>query len=134
MDCIFCSDKIAGQVVCGDELAFCVANIEPLKDGHVMILPRRHVTRLAELTADEAKAVTQLTDQLVDAVEKLTGEAPCIHINHGHHKSQPHLHVHVVPSKGSLRDHFVAHEGVPNRVRQTPEYTKLVIEELNACL
>lgn len=134
MDCPFCGDKEPGRVVCGNDLAFCLVNIEPLKDGHVMVIPRRHVTRLSEMTQEEAKAVNILTDQMVDLLLREFGENPAIHTNSGGHKTQPHVHVHVLPAKGALRDHFVAHENLPFRVRKSLEEVAAMATRLREAL
>ena len=134
MDCPFCGDKEPERVVCANDLAFCLVNIEPIKDGHVMIIPRRHVHRLRDLTPEEAKAVNELTDRVVDLLLREFGEDPAIRVNSGTHKTQPHLHVHVLPSKGALRDHYTAHEGLPLRVRKTNEELAAMARRLRDAL
>lgn len=134
MDCPFCGDKEPERVICANDLAFCLANIEPLKDGHVMVVPRRHVTRLRELTPGESAAMNELTDRMVDLLVREFGEDPAIHVNSGRHKTQPHLHVHVLPSKGALRDHYVAHEGLPHRVRKSLEEVAAMAKRLRDAL
>ena len=87
-----------------------------------MIIPRCHVTRVSELSPEESHAIHTLVDRMVDTLERLYPDEPAaIHVNHARHKSVPHLHYHVLPAKGSLREHFVAHEGVEHRVRASTE-------------
>lgn len=139
MDCPFCGDvegREAGRFVCGDDLAFCLVNFEPVKPGHVMIIPRRHVARVSELTPEESHAVHGFVDQMVDAVAAAYPEEgiPAIRVNHGKHKSQPHLHYHVLPSRGDLRDHHVAHEGLLYRVRKPAEELIAIAKRLRDTL
>lgn len=136
MDCPFCrhSKEEEDRVLCGNALAYCLLNFEPLKDGHVMVIPRRHVQRLQDLTPEEAHAMNAFTDLMVDLLAKEFGENPAIRINSGGHKSQPHLHTHVLPSKGDLRDHFSAFEGMPRRTRKPPEELAAMARRLRDAL
>ncbi len=127
--------KETRRFVCGDDLVYCVVNFEPLKPHHVLVIPRRHVQRLSELTPDEAHALNVLVDRLVDIISALhPNETPAIRVNHGRHKSQPHLHVHVLPSKGDLRDHISTFEGVPWRMRAEDDALTAMAEHLRAAL
>jgi|SRR3989344_941886 len=103
------------RIVCQDELSFCVVVKWPLKPGHVMVLPKRHIASKKDLTEKEAKSLFDMIDKVVCAVEKAYKEDAIIHINTGNLRSQQHLHIHIVPSKGDLRQHMALYEGVPER-------------------
>lgn len=139
MACPFCGDvdgREEDRLVCGNDLVFCLVNFEPLKPGHVMVIPRRHITRVSELTPEESHAMHYFVDRMVDAVEAAYPEegTPAIRVNHGAHKSQPHLHYHVLPSRGDLRDHFVAFEGVSHRERKPRDVLVAIAKHLRDAL
>ncbi|GAD52000.1 Bis(5'-nucleosyl)-tetraphosphatase [Halarchaeum acidiphilum MH1-52-1] len=118
-DCIFCSiisGDIPGRVVAetDDALAFLDAN--PLAPGHALVVPKAHTERLADLGADESRAVFDLVHDLVPDVEAaVDADGLNVGINDGEAAGQevPHVHVHLVPrfeSDGGSPIHAVAGE------------------------
>lgn len=128
MDCGLCKSFYEDRKIYEDDLVFAVINWEPIKDGHVMILPRRHVAELSGMTQEEAHAALKLVDKLASALSDLYEDTPIVHVNCGGHRTEGHIHIHVIPSKGSLRKHFVAHENVPLRQRASDEDIKKMTE------
>jgi histidine triad (HIT) family protein len=73
--------------------------------GWVLIEPRRHAPGLADLTADEARAVGLATSRLARALLNVLGAEHVYSFVLGHHV--PHLHVHVVPRyPGTPREYW----------------------------
>ena len=105
--CIFCDAAAstdparAGLVVARGGLAYIVLNLYPYNNGHLMVVPERHVPSLAGLEPDELLEVAWLTQQ----AEVVLREAYAPHgINIGVNLGTPagagildHLHVHLVP-------------------------------------
>jgi diadenosine tetraphosphate (Ap4A) HIT family hydrolase len=99
VSCPFCSLDAARVV---DENAYCVAikDAFPISVGHTLIIPRRHVGSLFDLSAEEASNVFEL---LVRARRELQAAfAPDgfnVGVNDGRAAGQtvPHLHVHLIP-------------------------------------
>ena len=56
-DCVFChaqrSAEAGALIVHDGRTAFVILNLFPYNSGHLMVVPRRHVARLADLTRDE---------------------------------------------------------------------------------
>ena len=126
--CVLCDilgeDKNC-QLLYRDEHIFVVMNVEPVKDGHMMILPIRHAKNLSDLNAGEASAFLSACDKSMRIVERLfSDEGPICIVNGWKHRSQEHLHAHVLPSKSSLRKLYMVTEGTPLRVRLDPEAMK----------
>jgi len=103
--CIFCDALHARDreplVVHGGERAYVILNKFPYNNGHLMVVPNRHVGRLADLDEEELVEIMRLT-QLAERV--LTGEYAPHGFNVGLNLGAPagagiadHLHVHVVP-------------------------------------
>jgi ATP adenylyltransferase len=106
--CIFCDYPAAGRerfrehfILCADAKAFVILNRYPFTAGHVMIVPRRHVSDLADLPLDEHAALFELVRGAVAALREATGaEGINVGINLGAAAGAgiaEHLHVHVVP-------------------------------------
>lgn len=107
-ECIFCAFPARGrahyrehQILCVQPHAFVIMNKYPYSNGHVMIVPRRHVALPTQLEADEWAATCELVRQTVAAV----GTAlHCENFNVGMNLGRAagagidqHLHWHVVP-------------------------------------
>ena len=103
--CIFCAACAAPDreplVVHVTEWAFVILNKFPYNSGHLMVVPRRHVSRLADLDASELGEVMRLC-QLSERV--LAREYAPHGFNMGLNLGRPagagidgHLHVHLVP-------------------------------------
>jgi histidine triad (HIT) family protein len=101
--CAFCA-IIAGEapadVVHSDESTMAFLDKTPVFHGHVLLVPRTHVTTLADLPADELPGFTALAQRLERAVESAM-EAPgsLVLINNVVSQSVPHLHLHVIPRR-----------------------------------
>jgi histidine triad (HIT) family protein len=73
MDCIFCK-IIAGEIpskkVYEDEQCYAFYDIEPAAPTHVLVIPKKHITSLAQL--DEADA--PLAGDLLLAIKKIAAQ------------------------------------------------------------
>lgn len=105
MSCIFCkiaAGEIPSEKVVENERAFAFLDINPLVRGHVLVVPKRHYVRLAEMPADDANALMELAQQVLRRVEKgLGAPGATVGVNDGRAAGQevPHVHVHVVPRR-----------------------------------
>ena len=118
MDCALCNEISNRKIVKENDNAVCFMCKGPLKDSHVLIIPIRHVEELTELNEKESKDLLDLCSQMQDIVKKVCkeNEEPFLFRNYGSGITQPHIHFHVVPSKGALRDLVTALEDdVPYR-------------------
>ncbi|MBM3779985.1 MAG: HIT domain-containing protein [Acidimicrobiia bacterium] len=102
--CVFCRACTAeggALVVHRGAAAFVILNKFPYNNGHLMVVPVRHVSDLASLSRDELVEVAQL----VQASESVLRRAYAPHgINVGANIGKPagagivdHVHVHLVP-------------------------------------
>lgn len=99
------------------ELVFVCMNYEPLKPGHVMVLPKRHMRTIGDLNASEADAFTTAMQMAMDAVKACYEEEVVAVLNGMNYRSQEHLHVHIVPSRENVRGFLASVEGVPRAQR-----------------
>lgn len=132
MNCVLCDALVnePDRVIYKDEHVFVLVNIEPLKEGHIMILPIRHAELLKDLTPDESHAYLQIMDRCMEAVTEAYGETSMCAVNGWAHRSQPHLHAHILPSKSDLRGLYVASENVHERERADNERLSGIAEKL----
>jgi histidine triad (HIT) family protein len=111
-DCLFCG------IVAGSVPAFKVVDraegvgfldIRPVFKGHVLIVPRPHVTELSALPPDLLPGFFSLVQEVATAVPAALGaKGTFVAMNNIVSQSVPHLHAHVVPrTKGDgLRGFF----------------------------
>ena len=105
--CVFCTLASAaapsedGGVLAVRPLTFAVLNAYPYGSGHLLVLPRRHVASLAELSADELAELWALTVEATGAIEAAYGPDG---INVGANLGRAagagipaHLHLHALP-------------------------------------
>ena len=103
--CVFCdaSRPPADDSLIVDEgvTAYVILNRYPYNNGHLMVVPHRHVDRLAGLSSDELQELALLTQRSEIALTEAYGVPG---INVGLNLGQPagagiheHLHIHLVP-------------------------------------
>jgi histidine triad (HIT) family protein len=101
-DCIFCKiarGEIPSRMVYEDELVYAFHDIHPLRPTHVLVIPRKHIASLAEVTpADEVVLGRLLSVAPRLAVENGSPDGFRVIINTGKIGGQevPHLHVHIL--------------------------------------
>jgi ATP adenylyltransferase len=105
--CVFCRIAASGPpsadngVLWTGPLTFVVLNAYPYATGHLMVLPRRHVGTLAELTDEEGIELWTGLRRAVSALETALGpEGMNLGANLGRAAGAGiprHLHLHAVP-------------------------------------
>jgi histidine triad (HIT) family protein len=103
MDCIFCkiiNGEIPSVKVYEDDKVLAFMDINPINEGHLLIIPKAHAATIIEITEADFLAVMSATRKLAAAVKtalnpdginllQLNGKAA--------NQVVPHLHVHIVP-------------------------------------
>lgn len=104
--CIFCDFPEAGDdekhlIAHRGELAYVILNGFPYNNGHVMVVPYEHRSKLHELSAETQQEITKLTSLSLRVLEGLYApEGFNIGINQGDAAGAgigAHLHQHIVP-------------------------------------
>ncbi len=106
-DCIFCkivSGAIPSVRVYEDDQVLSFLDINPISPGHTLVVPKRHVEWITELSAEETAALFRPLPMLAKAVLSVTkAEGFNILENNGRISGQviPHVHVHVIPRRAN---------------------------------
>lgn len=106
--CIFCdkpaedgANDPANLIVFRGETCFVILNSFPYNNGHVMVVPYRHVDRLDAMTPQERDELGALTARAIEVLEGIYGpDGYNIGINMGAAAGAgiaAHIHQHVVP-------------------------------------
>jgi len=135
--CIFCDAAEAGDspgdaplVLYRGTHAFVILNLFPYNNGHLMIVPRRHIASLAEANLEELQELIALTRRS----EMVLTEAYAPHgLNVGINLGKAagagvadHLHIHIVP-RWNGDTNFMS---VVGTVRVLPETLDATAEKL----
>lgn len=103
MGCLFCNiieKKIPGEIVYEDEHALAFKDIRPVAPTHVLVIPKKHIAAIHDLTDDDAKAIGHVfvAAKKVADQEGLTAAGYRLVVNDGDAAGQTvhHIHVHVL--------------------------------------
>jgi len=101
-DCLFCKiveGKIPSAKVYEDDDMLAFKDIAPARPVHVLLIPKKHITSLATLAADDAGVLGRMLARAnAIAVEQGSPDGFRVIINTGRVGQQevPHLHIHIV--------------------------------------
>ena len=105
MDCIFCK-IIAGDIPSikvfedGNTLAF--MDINPLSEGHLLVVPKKHFTTLFDADDDSLAQTVSVVRKLAVALQKALG-IDSLNLLQANGRwavqSVPHFHFHVIPRR-----------------------------------
>jgi ATP adenylyltransferase len=143
--CVFCdaanpAPDPSGQdslVLVRGRAAYVILNLYPYNNGHLMVVPNRHVASLVEATAEELAEMMALTR---DAEIALTEAYQPQGINVGINLGRPagagivdHIHVHLVP-RWTGDTNFMSVVGntrvLPEDMRETAGRLRPIFERL----
>lgn len=102
-DCLFCkiiSGKISADFVYRDDRLVAIRDINPQAPTHVLLMPRRHISSMAELgTADgDLMGHLILAAHQIARTEGLAERGYRLAVNYGEEGGQfvPHIHFHLL--------------------------------------
>lgn len=105
-ECIFCvkpelNDDKNHLILCRSDFSFVIMNLYPYNNGHLMVVPKKHVSNLHQLSTEEISDLFYLLSYTEKIMQKVYHpEGFNIGINIGKAAGagiDEHLHVHIVP-------------------------------------
>lgn len=101
MDCLFCEiikGNIPSKKVYEDDKVFVFLDINPNTNGHMLIVPKKHVVTVDDIDNDLAIHILEVEKKLKRlSEEKLNIEGLTIIQNNGLGQEVKHYHVHLIP-------------------------------------
>jgi diadenosine tetraphosphate (Ap4A) HIT family hydrolase len=101
MDCIFCKivkGELPSNLVYEDDLIMCFLTIEPINEGHVLIIPKNHYLDTDEIPTEVVTSMMLLSKRIVKVIkEKYSPDGYSIMQNGGEFNDIGHYHMHVFP-------------------------------------
>jgi len=101
--CVFCTALANSDpfIVFRGRTCFVILNLYPYNNGHLMVVPNRHISSLAPATADELSELVELTRRAELALNEAYAPQG---LNMGINLGKPagagvldHVHMHIVP-------------------------------------
>jgi ATP adenylyltransferase len=141
--CVFCDAQVheqaASLVLVRGTTCFVILNLYPYNNGHLMVVPFRHVATLASATPEELGELIRLTRVAEMALtEAYHPQGMNVGMNLGRPAGagvEDHLHIHVVP-RWTGDTNFMSVVGsvrvLPEELEQTGERLRPIFERLLA--
>lgn len=140
-ECAFDREEvIESQRIIETEHVRSFINYKPIAQGAILILPKRHVERLEDLTAEEWSEMHEMIKHFKEKFKEAYGtEDYVLVVQTGYYGGQtvPHAHLHMIPRgkestmmKKLQLWNLVMTDYMGNRHPLTPEQTQQTIEKL----
>ena len=101
MDCLFCKiidGSIPSKTVYEDDIVKVFLDINPNTDGHMLIVPKKHVVTVNDIDSELASHIVEVKKKMYDLLkEKLNIEGLTIVQNNDLGQDVKHYHVHLIP-------------------------------------
>lgn len=101
-ECIFCQivdGKIPAKKVFEDEDILAFNDINPARPVHVLVIPKKHITSLATVGADDTAVLGKIlgkANEIASAQGSTDGFRVIINTGRIGQQEVPHLHAHIV--------------------------------------
>jgi diadenosine tetraphosphate (Ap4A) HIT family hydrolase len=98
MSCIFCD--LDRSILAESRLSFAVLDSFPVSDGHTLVIPKRHVASIWEMTTEEYTDAFKLVGKVKDILQQKFGpQGFNVGVNCGKAAGQTvfHAHIHLIP-------------------------------------
>lgn len=102
-DCIFCK-IIKGEIpsfkVYEDDKVLAFEDINPISEGHTLIIPKNHAENLWEISAEDLAAIHLASKKVADAIKEALNPigVAALQLNgRGANQVVMHYHLHLIP-------------------------------------
>lgn len=100
-ECVFCkivNKEEPSNIIYEDELVCCFLDIDPINEGHVLIVPKEHYHDIDDLDVETLLSITKLSVKLTKIIKKaFNPDGYTIMQNGGLFTDYGHYHLHVFP-------------------------------------
>ncbi|MGH7410460.1 MAG: HIT family protein [Candidatus Methylomirabilis sp.] len=103
MDCVFCEIRdghIPSAKIYDDERTFAIMDINPLNEGHLLVIPKAHAATIYEISDDDLGQAAVVAKRVALAIRRsLRPDGLNVVQANGAaaFQSVPHLHLHLIP-------------------------------------
>lgn len=99
VDCIFChKEKIATDIVYEDELVLAFLDMEPINEGHILLIPKEHYLDVDQIPDEVLSHLMIISKKIVSALKEIyCPDGYSIMQNGGKFNDVGHYHLHIFP-------------------------------------
>ena len=101
MDCIFCkivNGDIPSYTVYEDDYVKCFLDIDPIENGHTLIVPKKHFTDNNDIEDEYLLKIHEASKKVSNLLEEKLGcNGIKLEQNNGVIQDVKHYHMHVIP-------------------------------------
>lgn len=101
-ECIFCkiiNNEIPSKKLYEDDKVIAIMDVNPVVDGHVLIIPKKHVNDFTELDDELLHHIHKIAKELSSKLmNKLDSKALTLAVNYGESQVVKHFHLHLLPN------------------------------------
>lgn len=140
MECIFCKirdGQIPSTQVYADQKTLAFMDINPINDGHLLVIPKAHAETIYDIPAEDLAAVARTAKKIAEAIRQsirpeglnlLQANGPAAF------QSVPHFHLHLIPrwkEDGKGFD-WKLMKGDPERIRAAADKVRSALQGRSA--
>ncbi len=119
--------EIPGYIVAEDENNLAFLDINPLNEGHTLVIPKKEVDKLFDLDEETYMSLQAFARKVAKAIE---AAIPCLRVGVAVIGLEvPHAHIHLIPLHGMHDIDF----GRP-KLKLSPEAFKGIADKIQAAL
>lgn len=101
---VFCSDEIRKGMFYSSRHTFAICDIAPVMPGHALVIPKRHVCDITELSRDELLDFFEVLAKVKAVILRIYSDSSgsydmTAQIGEYSGRSVRHLHMHIIPRK-----------------------------------
>ena len=101
MNCIFCkinNKEIPSYTVYEDDIVRVMMDINPVSNGHLLIIPKKHFTSIVDIDVDTLSHIQKTAKNMYELLkEKLNIEGLTLCQNNEYGQEVKHYHLHLIP-------------------------------------
>lgn len=101
MNCVFCNiveGKIPSNTVYEDEIVKVMMDINPVSNGHLLIIPKKHFTNLTDIDEETLMHIQKTAKEMFKLLKsKLNIDGLTLCQNNEYGQEVKHYHLHLIP-------------------------------------
>ena len=101
MSCVFCEiakKNIPSKCIYEDDLVMAIMDINPICDGHVLVIPKNHYDTVFDTPKDVLSHMFSVAEKITPRLMNgLKEKGLTLSINYGCKQEIKHLHLHMMP-------------------------------------
>ena len=102
MDCIFCKiikGDIPSYTIYEDEIVKVILDINPVSNGHMLIIPKTHYEDLTKIPDDLLIHINDVVKEIMPTLmAKMKAKSFSTRVNYGESQAIKHYHMHLLPN------------------------------------